>query len=526
MLGFTRRRGPSTPRPTLALSAALTGLLVTAAACGSGPAPVPGGEAPRGLASFYEQQLAYSPCAGYATTDSDQDLFADESLQCARLTVPLDYDHPEGRTIELGVLKVPATGDATGSLVVNPGGPASPGMSFAAQLQTYPGYARIGQQFDVVGFDMRGTGASTPTVDCFSDAERRSDHLVASFFFAGETWTEDETVAAAEKCAAGSGGADVISHLGSRDTARDMDVLRAVLGEDKLSFLGASYGTRLGAVYAEMFPTKVRAMVLDGGIDPTLGIRDRMVQQFAGFQQAFDAMAAWCATSKDCPLGPDPKTATRKFQQLVRPLVDKPVAVGAGRSLTHRDAVEAVLFALYHKTDWPAITAGLDALAAGRGDVLLAVRDQAHGRQKDGSYTAFLEGAYATHCNDRERQTPQEEAQTRDEMLAAAPFMDDGRDRRARDVCEHWPSSPTLDYPYAAQVEGLPTTLVVSVTGDPAAPHAGGVGLAKALGASLLTVEGSQHGAVLVAKNSCVDDAVADYVIDLRTPDGDARCTL
>lgn len=526
----TSRECPSTSLATHRTALALLVAVVLALSAGCGPGRTPGkdpaGSAPPGLERFYAQKLAYGTCAEYATTERDVQLFADERLQCGRLSVPLDYDDPGGRTIELGILRVPATGTPIGSLVVNPGGPASSGMSFAAQLRATTGYPAIGQRFDLVGFDMRGTGASTPTVDCFTDAERSTDHLMASFFFGGETWTEAETRAAAKKCSDGSGGADIISHLGSRDTAHDMDVLRAVVGDQKLTYFGASYGTRLGAVYAAMFPGKVRALVLDGGIDPTLGIEKRMVQQFAGFQRAFDAMANECATARNCPLGTDPKAATAAFHKLVRPLVDKPIPVGADRVLTHRDAVEAVLFALYHKSDWPVIVDGLTELAAGRGNLLLTVRDQAHLRQRDGSYPTFLEGAYATHCNDRERLTPRQETAMRHRMLGAAPFMDDGRNRQARDVCEHWPAAPRLDYPYVTDTTGLPPTLVVSVTGDPSAPHEGGIGLARALGSSLLTVEGAQHGAVLVPGNKCVDDAVTTYLTELETPQADAHCTL
>lgn len=289
--------------------------------------------------------------------------------------------------------------------------------------------------------------------------------------------------------------------------------------------MGASYGTRLGAVYAEMFPQNVRTMVLDGGIDPKLGIADRMVQQFAGFQRAFDAMATACAASADCPLGDDPAQATRRFQELVRPLADAPLPVGPDRSLTYRGAVDAVLFSLYRQSAWPAITDGLTALAAGRGDSLLATRDGAHELQADGSYTTYLEGAFATHCNDRERQSPEQETAMRQRMLAAAPFLDDGRDRPARDACEAWPAPPTLGTPYATAVEGLPRTLVVSVTGDPASPHEGGVALAETLKAGLITVEGNRHGAVLVAGNGCVDDAVAGYLVTGEAP-ADVRCTL
>lgn len=499
--------------------------LVVGCSTAPGPADDPVLKAPPGLDAFYGQELAWGPCADYAITDVDKTLFPIEALQCARLTVPLDYENPAGRTAELGVLRIPARGEPLGSLVVNPGGPASPGMSYAARLTALPGYEKIGEQFDLVGFDMRGTGASTPTVDCFTDDERRDDRLVASFFFGGETWSGAETRRVAQSCADGSGGAEVISHLGSRDTARDMDVLRATLGDEQLSFLGASYGTRLGAVYAEMFPANVRVMVLDGGIDPNLDIRARMVQQFIGFQRSFDTMATACAAAAGCPLGSDPAQATARFQQLVRPLIDAPLPVGANRRLTYRGALEAVLFSLYRQDEWPKITDGLTALAAGRGDSLLTTRDIAHDIQSDGSYSTFLEGAFATHCNDRERLSPEQETAMRRQLLAAAPFMDDGRGLPARDVCEAWPAEPTLDAPYATDIDGLPRTLVVSITGDPASPHVGGVALAETLGAGLLTVTGERHGAVLVASNSCVDGVVAEYLLTEEAP-ADARCTL
>lgn len=524
-----RARSRSLPALTLVTMLVIAGCTTTTPAPADAPTAgqTPAPEVPAGLDPFYDQDLDYGACADYATTELDAQVLAVEGLECARLTVPLDYEEPERRTIELGVLRVQAAGDPIGSLVVNPGGPASPGVSFAGALAQLPGYGRLHEEFDLVGFDMRGTGSSTPTVDCFTDAEREEDALIASFLFAGETWDEAETRRVAEACAEGSGGEDVISHLGSRDTARDMDVLRAVLGDDRLSFLGASYGTRLGAVYAEMFTGNVRAMVLDGGMDPTLGIQERMVQQYTGFQRFFDTWASACAAAGNCPLGDDPDAATEEFQKLVRPLVDEPLPVGADRHLTYRGAVEAVLRSLYsQEVGWPQITQGLTELAAGRGETLLAARDASHERRSDGSYATLLEGALVTHCNDRERLTPEQETQLRQDMLRAAPFMDDGRDRQARDVCEHWPMEPTLDYPYATEVEGLPETLVVSVTGDPAAPHESSIGLADALGSSLLTVEGEQHGVVISAGNDCVDGVVAEYLTTVEVPPADARCTL
>ncbi|MGG5258334.1 alpha/beta fold hydrolase [Phycicoccus avicenniae] len=510
LTGCAASTGADAPPPT------------TEGASARGPQPPPSEE----MRVFYDQELTYGSCTDFATTASDAEFYGRELLQCARLEVPLDYENPTGRTAQIAVMRIRATGERQGALVVNPGGPASPGTSFAAIITGTPGYQRLGEHFDVVGFDMRGTGASTPTVDCLTDEHRDGDDLVATWFFGGDSWDAATAKRVADQCARDSGGADVVSHLGSRDTARDMDVLRAVIGEEKLNFMGASYGTRLGAVYAEMFPSRVRSMVFDGGIDPNLDTPARMEQQYGGFESAFRTMAAACAKAKGCPLGTDPDRVDQRFQEIVRPLVDRPVPVAGGRSLTYRAAMEAVLFSLYNPEGWPAIVSGLTELGQGKGDRLLAARDAAHQKQPDGSYSTFLEGAFATHCNDKERLDPEAETAMRRRMLAAAPFMDDGRNRTARDSCESWPAAPTLGYPYATGIEGLPTTLVVSVTGDPAAPYAGSAALAKTLGARHLTVEGSQHGAAYVAGNTCVDDIVNDYLIDLALPAADPRCAL
>ncbi|MBB5912227.1 pimeloyl-ACP methyl ester carboxylesterase [Nocardia transvalensis] len=481
-----------------------------------------------GLARFYDQKLSFGACEGYATTAADTRAFAgDPGFRCARVEVPLDYDNPGGRTAKIALLKVPARGERIGSLLLNPGGPGGPGMSMAALGAKTLANSAVTERFDLIGFDPRGVGASTPAVDCFTDADLDRGKAVSSVTVGDGTWTEKDTRGLADRCAAGSGGPDVLAHLGTRDAARDLDILRAVLSDEKLSYFGQSYGTRLGAVYAEMFPRNVRAMVLDGGIDPHTGTSERRLSQFASFQRSFDTMAADCATRPGCPLGADPAKATETFQNIVRPLIDHPVPAGGGRELDFNGAWGSVGAGLYDATAWPAVTRGIAEVAAGRGDTLLALSDAFGGRDPDGHWSNFGEANYAINCMDEDRHTPEQESDLKRRVQEAAPYTDSGRGfAGARDGCEAWPARPTLGYPYATGIQGLPQTLTISVTGDPATPYQGGLNLAQALGGAALAVEGEQHTVALAGKSACVNEAVAEYLVALRIPPAGARCTL
>ncbi len=485
---------------------------------------------------YYDQQISFGECAEFATNDAEDQTFANDAFECGWLTVPLDYQDPGGEEAQIAVLRAPARGEPIGSLVVNPGGPGKTGTYFAAYVSEVAKNNPTTQKFDIVGFDPRGTGASKPALDCFDDAEREDDAVVFPFIAGGEHYTEKQTQALAEQCARRSGGEEVLANAGTRNVARDMDVLRAALGDDKLTYLGDSWGTRLGAVYAEMYPDNVRAMILDGALDPTQTWRDRAPGQFAAFQNSFESLAELCAAGPDCPLGDDATQATGRFQQLVRPLIEQPLPAGRApapdgsvhqRFLSARGAVDAMAAGLYDKDGWPIVIDALRQLRAGRGDAMLAIRDGAQDRRaSDGSYSNHLESTTAVYCADEERLSPQEATLMRRTILRAAPFMDLGESVETRDGCEHWPNEPTLKFPYAEDIEGLPTLMVVSVTGDPATPYQDGVGLAEQLDARLLTVEGDVHGATLRKGNACTDDYAADYLINLTLPPADARCRL
>ncbi|MFD4352553.1 alpha/beta fold hydrolase [Nocardia sp. NPDC058518] len=425
-------------------------------------------------------------------------------------------------------MKAPARGEPLGSLLLNPGGPGGPGVGMAASTSTALLDSPVTEKFDLIGFDPRGVGASTPAIDCLTDEELDNGGPdVFPSASVGGKWTEHDTRTLVERCAERSGGEDVLTHVGTRDAARDMDVLRAALGDEKLSFLGQSYGTRLGAVYAEMFPRNVRAMVLDGAVDPRLGTAERRISQFTSFQRAFDAMATDCATRPECPLGTDPVAAAVNLQKVISPLIDQPIPAGAGRQLTYNLAIGGVIVGLYDSAAWPAITRAITEVGTGRGDIFLALNDVFAQRTPDGRWPNFNEALYAINCMDEQRHTPEQETELRREIHRVAPFMNPGRGADgARDGCESWSAAPTLDYPYATDIEGLPATLTISITGDPTTPYEGGISLANALGGSMLTVEGERHTIASAGTSRCVDDIVAAYLIDLKTPPVQARCAV
>ena len=511
-----------TIKGTSTIGAVVTAVLLLAA-CTATPS-VSKAPATAGLERFMTQELAFGACDPAVGGPLAKSLAGPQlaASRCAMLEVPLDYEQPAGDTIQLAVLRVPATGDdRIGSVVVNPGGPGVPATSYAPILAAVWAKSPVVQRFDIVGFDTRGVGLSRPAINCYTDQQRDEDAPVSAI----GRWTETTAHTIVKQCAAGSGGEQLLGHVGTRDTARDLDVLRAALGDDQLSFAGTSYGTRLGAVYAEMFPTKVRALLLDGPVDPQKNTRERQVQIATGVQRSFEQLAASCAEQKACPLGDDPAKATAAAQRLLRPLVDEPIRTAHGREVLFSMATEGIVAGLYDEAQWPRVIAGLAELRQGRADTLLALRDEYQGRTEAGVYPDDFEALLAINCMDEERLTPEQTTALLHEVRVAAPVLDPGVLSETHDGCEAWPAEPTLGFPYASDVKGLPQSLVVAVTGDPVTPYEGGIQLADSLGGQLLTVDGEQHGAT-VSRNPCVDRAVTDYLIDLKLPKQGARCSL
>ena len=535
------------PAATASGSAAPGGITVPSTPSGGTPEPAeptePTGDpapVPAGLESYYAQTLSWGSCADLAQTDDQRTYYSSRAVECAYLTVPLTYEpaaSPTDPTVSLAVVRKPATDPSgrIGSVVVNPGGPGGSGVDLVAQYGAFGVGGDLNRDFDLVGFDPRGVGASIPGVLCQTDAERDADRAAAVRVAdqADVDAANARAQAFAQGCASRTGqeqgidGATFLGTLGTRDVVRDMDILRAALGDNRLTYLGYSYGTLLGTVYAEQFGPNVRAMVLDGAVDPVQDSAESNLDQAKGFQSAFDDFAAWCAGRPACVLGTDPATATPVFQSLTRPLLDQPLTLADGRVLTYSDAITGTIQAMYSETFWPALADALLALSQGKGDPLMALADAYLQRDARGHYSSLQDAFTAIGCMDNPREDADAAtlAARAAEAAAAAPFADSGEPPLVTEgPCDFWPAEPTLD-PHVPEVDGLAPVLVISTTGDPATPYQAGVDLAEQLGGRLLTVEGTRHTAYLNAGLSCVDDAATEYLVDLTLPPDGTTCS-
>jgi pimeloyl-ACP methyl ester carboxylesterase len=451
---------------------------------------------------------------------------------CGKLAVPVDYDHIDGDVAVLAMIRFPATGNKIGSLVINPGGPGESGIEAAlGVVQTLP--KRVRERFDLVGFDPRGVGSSRPAIWCNSDADndRLRTEPQVDYSPAGVAQIEDETKQFVARCV-DKMGTDFLSNVGTVNVARDLDAIRAALGDDKLTYLGYSYGTRIGAAYAEAYPENVRSMILDGAVDPNADPIEADLRQAKGFQDAFNDYATDCAKQSSCPLGTDPAKAVDVYHSLVDPLVDpnnpmvgRPAPTKDPRGLSYSDAIVGTIMALYSPTLWHHLTDGLSELAQHHGDTLLALADMYMRRDTHGHYSNATDARVAINCVDQPPITDRAKVIDEDRRSReVAPFMSYGTftGDAPLSTCAFWPVPPTSK-PHAVTAPGLAPTVVVSTTHDPATPYKAGVDLAKQLGGSLLTYDGTQH-TVVFEGSSCIDDYVTAYLISGTTPPQGAKC--
>lgn len=441
------------------------------------------------------------------------------------LAVPVDWNAPDnGSVAQLAILRIPATGDKIGSLVINPGGPGESGVELAVGLvDSLP--AEVRERFDLVGFDPRGVASSRPAVWCNSAEDNdaaRADPVV-EYTPEGVAHIEQKNRDFVQRCLDNM-GEEFLANVGTVSVAKDLDAIRAALGDEQLTYLGYSYGTSIGGAYAELFPQNVRRMILDGAVDPNADSVEANIRQSAAFQSAFDDYAADCAQSPDCPLGPDPAKAVDVYRSLTWPLVENPAETQDPRGLSYGDAVVGTILTMYSPNLWRHLTTGLTELTQGRGDTMLALADLYMGRDAEGQYTNSTDVRTAVNCVDKPAMDNASEVEIDRRTEEVAPFLYYGTftGLAPRGRCSMWPVPPTSQ-PHEIEVTGLAPTLVVSSTGDPATPYQAGVDLAEQLGAALLTFEGTQH-TVMFQGNECVDEIGTRYLIDGTLPPDGATC--
>lgn len=484
----------------------------------SSPAPAsPSVQAPSGpmpstspaLARFYGQQLHWRACA------------AD---QCATLTVPLDYAHPGGRTISVAVLRVPATDQRhkVGALVVNPGGPGGSGVQYAAAAQVVLGSV-LPRYFDIVGFDPRGVGRSTP-LRCASTAEL--DHFVASDpdpeTAAERRQMDGEVHRLGEGCLRDSGA--LARHMSTVEVARDMDILRSALREPKLDYLGESYGTFLGATYANLFPHHVGRMVLDGAINPALSNAQLTLQQAHGFEVALRAYVANCVAQGHCFLGSSVDQGTRRIRDFLNRIDTHPLPTDTSRQLTEGTAVLGIWMPLYVRSYWPQLTDGLQqAMFHGNGSKLLSLADYYTSRGPNGYLDNSLEALYDVNCLDHDDAIPTSQVPAHfPPFLKASPTF--GRDfAYGLSTCASWPIH-SGKRSHALHAKGAPPIVVVGTTRDPATPLEWAKALARQLDSGVLVTRNGDGHTGFHQGNPCVDHAVQAYLVRGVVPRNDLAC--
>lgn len=487
-------------------------VLTVAAAGGSLGAPTLAASAPTSAHhAFAPSPLEWTPCQrGYA--------------ECATLTVPLDDSVADGPTIDLGLARVPARDPdrRIGSLVVNPGGPGAPATDFAADFApTLPD--EILDRFDIVGFDPRGVGESEG-VDCLDDL----DPLYELDWTSTDAATRAEFVAGVQAvvdaCVASDG--TLLPYLATERTARDMDRVREALGDDRLTYLGFSYGTYLGALYAAQFPERVRALVLDGAVDPGLDATAVQVEQSEGFEHSLDLFLADCAEDAGCAFHHDGDPAGA-YDALRARIADAPIrASGAPgrRDLNTTLFDTGVTLLLYDgKSSWPALADALRRADRGDGSDLVRYADVYTGRSGDGRYDDLQESFWAVGCADGPGFGGLDGLRAIEEEAArAAPRL--GRAIVNNSLaCALWPVQPGA-LPSVASETTMPV-LVLGTRNDPATPLAWAKGLAREIGppARLVVARGSRHTAFL-AGNRCVDRTVLRYLLDEVAPRSKKIC--
>lgn len=471
-----------------------------------------------------DSTLAFQDCTASIApqisgmADDDREL----TFGCGLITVPRDYDDPDAGTLDLTVVRVRLADQTNriGSLLVNPGGPGASGLDAAVNLALHMS-PNLLARFDLIGFDPRGVGQSEG-LDCVPDELK--DEISAADPDPSTPERFDALVDLTHRAVDGCWDTygDDLADFTTVNTARDMDRIRAAVGDERLTYLGFSYGTLLGAVYAELFPDRVRALVLDGAIDPAVSQVEMARAQAQAFENAFDQFAAACAQAGDgCPIGPDARAAVTDLMDQARAQPIPSSTPAETRAATAGNILVAVLAALYDKSQWSPLALALDQARQGDSAGVFELADLYDERQPDGSHANIMDANITINCDDS--------AAPVDESTARS-LLDQWRDQyplfgasQAMSLltCSGWRPERHPVPPIDAQ--GSAPILVVGTTHDPATPYAGAEALADELtSGALLTWDGQGHTAYL--KTPCVTNAVDAYLADLTVPSADTVC--
>ena len=446
------------------------------------------------------------------------------TYDCASVAVPRNWASKDGQTYEIAMIRIRSREqhDKIGSLLLNPGGPGGSGidtavyLSFGQALGGLP--AAVTDRFDVIGFDPRGVGRSDP-IKCISSTDQ--DAAFAADPDPASQSDFDEVAALNQRITEGCGRkyGGQLANFSTEQAARDMDAIRAAVGDPKLSYLGFSYGTLLGATYAQLFPQNIRALVLDGAIDPKQDFVTASEVQAKGFERAFRNFTRWCrADPGSCKIAPDARAAVTDAMAKAE---NSPVENADGREATPGWIFIGLISSLYTESGWQQLARAIDDLRQGQSKGIFDLADQYADRRPDGSYTNLFDANLTVNCTDAAN-TPSVERirQLQNQWRAKYPLF--GAPLAIGMLpCASWPGKHD-PYP-AGPAVGAPPILVVGTTGDPATPYENTAALAGMLGTGhVLTWQGEGHTAY--PGTTCIVNAVDAYLIDLAVPKTGETC--
>lgn len=463
------------------------------------------------LEPFYSQVLEWERCGEF---------------QCATATAPLDWGDPSAGETELALVRQTARGgDRIGSLLVNPGGPGGSGYDFIAESIDFAVGEPLQERYDIVGFDPRGVGRSTP-VTCF-DAPGMDDFLfgIPEAERGSDAWVAEVAAASEEfgaACADGTG--ELLGNVDTVSAARDLDLLRAVLGDDELHYLGYSYGTFLGATYAGLYPDRVGRLVLDGAIDPSASNDEVVRAQAVGFEQALRAYLSDCLSGSECPFSGTVDEAEGEVARLLASVERSPIRGSDGRFLGADSLVTAIIYPLYSSDSWPFLNDMFETVMFGSADTALLYADLYYGREADGTYLDNQTEAFrAINCLDYTYDADVDSMRAAAAQLAeAAPII--GPYFGYGDIgCAAWPHQSESERS-AITAEGAAPILVIGTTGDPATPYQWAVELAEQLESGVLVSYDGEGHTAYGKSNACVDTTVESFLLEGTVPDADPMC--
>ena len=465
------------------------------------------------LQPYYSQILSWSNC--------------NVGMQCATAKAPLDWSDPSGETIELALIRQPATsGNRVGSLLVNPGGPGGSGFDFVKDSLDYATDEKLQSSFDIVGFDPRGVNRSTP-VTCYTDPAELDAYLYN--ILPGDPGSDGWIIAAnataksfGDRCLELSG--PLLGNVDTPSAARDLDMLRAALGDTTLNYLGYSYGTLLGQVYAELFPKKTGRLVLDGAVDPAADDFEGTATQAQGFESALRAFLKKCSSAEDCPFTDSVASSMTTIRALLDALDASPLANSDGRQLGSGTMFTAIILPLYNADNWGSLRQLFTTVFAGDASYAFQLADTYNGRDSDGNYADNQTEAFISiNCLDAHGDGNVDQMRTEAAELAQLATVFGPQMSWGGTGCPNWPVPAKRDrIPIVAP--GSADIIVVGTTNDPATPYIWAETVAATLeNGHLVTYDGEGHTAYNKS-NDCVNDTVDAFLLEGAVPSADPQC--